>query len=109
MIDPLLSRYQWYFRHSDDDHDVLDIGDRSIACTNVRRALPMLDVEVVAELSAENLYDQSLKDAVKAFQTKYRHRVADGLVGPGTRALLVSELFHRYPVQIFARLKRPEM
>src|SRR5205085_786287 len=43
-----------------------------------------------------------------AFQTKYKHRVADGVVGPGTRERLVSELFHQFSPTIFARLQRPE-
>jgi hypothetical protein len=108
MSDPLVKRYQQYFRHPDDDHDVLELGDRAIACTNVRRALDMLGIEIRDQQTDENLYDDSLREAVVTFQKNYGHRVTDGLVGPGTRERLVSEMFHRFSPQIFARLRRPE-
>jgi len=45
---------------------------------------------------------------VSAFQAKYGHRVSDGLVGPGTRERLASELLHQFSPSIFARFRRPE-
>jgi hypothetical protein len=108
ISDPLVRRYQQYFRHPDDDHDVLEVGDRAVACANIRRALAMLGVEFPAAGSDELLYDTTLREAVRTFQSKYSHRVADGLVGPGTRERLVSELLHRFSHSIFVRLRRPE-
>lgn len=108
MSDPLVVRYQQYFRHPDDEHDALRMGDRAIACVNLRRALAWLDIEVGATPDDKLLYDQTLKDAVERFQDKYRHRVTDGVVGPGTRERLVAELLHRFSPSIFARLQRPE-
>ena len=45
MPDVLEKRYECYFRHPDDDHDVLDVGDQATACSNLQRALGMLDIE----------------------------------------------------------------
>jgi hypothetical protein len=109
MQDILLQRYQHYFRHPDSGHDVLRVGDRAIACANVRHVLPMLDVESVpAPPDADDLYDEHLRDAVSTFQTIYGHRLSDGCVGPGTRERIASELLRRYSPSIFARLHRPE-
>src|SRR3954468_4832343 len=108
MSDPLVNRYQQYFRHPDDDHDVLEVGDRAIACANLRRAFNMLRIDSHTATTDELLYDEKLREAVCTFQSKYHHRVVDGLVGPGTRELLVSELFHQFSPSIFARLRRPE-
>ena len=108
ISDPLVGRYQQYFRHPDDDHDVLEIGDRAVACANIRRALAMLGIDLPAAESDELLYDTALGNAVRAFQSKYGHRIADGLVGSGTRERVVSELLHRFSPSIFARLRRPE-
>jgi TIR domain-containing protein len=108
MSDPLVTRYQQYFRHPDDDHDVLEVGDRAVACANLRRAFNMLDVEFSTGTADELLYDETLSGAVRNFQSKFGHRVADGLTGPGTRQRLVSELFHRFSPSIFARFRRPE-
>lgn len=108
MTDPLVARYQQYFRHPDDDHDILEVGDRAIACTNIRRALEMLGFEFDHVPTDEQLYDEALRDGVKRFQFEYKHRVTDGRVGPGTRERLVSEMLHRFNPSIFARLKRPE-
>ena len=108
MTDPLVSRYQQYFRHPDDEHDVLEVGDKAIACANLRRALPMLKIELTASPTYEQVYDETLKEAVRTFQSTYGHRMSDGLVGPGTREHLVSEMLHRFSPSIFARLRRPE-
>jgi hypothetical protein len=39
-------------------------------------------------------FDEPLREGVRAFQAKYKHRVTDGLVGPGTR-----ERFRRGPLK----------
>ena len=109
MSDPLVKRYQQYFRHPDDDHDLLEVGDRAVACVNLRRALDTLGLEFRTVSADELLYDETLREAVCTFQSKFGHRVVDGLTGPGTRERLVSELFHRFSPSIFARLRRPEI
>jgi nucleotide-binding universal stress UspA family protein len=108
MSAALVRRYQQYFRHPDDDHEVLEIGDRAVACINLRRALGILGIEFRTTPSDEHLYDEILRGAVSDFQEKYGHRVNDGLVGPDTRERLVSELFHQFSPSIFARFRRPE-
>jgi len=108
MTDPLIARFQQYFRHPDDAHNVLEVGDRAVACTNIRRALEMLGFELGDTPANDQLYDDTLRVGVRGFQVKYNHRVADGQVGPGTRERLASELLHRFDPSIFARLKRPE-
>lgn len=110
MEDLLISRFEYYFRHPDWDHDLLRRGDRAVACRNARTALAWLDVyadEPISE-SDENLFDQSLVAAVKEFQIRYHHRVADGQIGPRTRGRLISEVLHRYDSSIFQRLLKPE-
>ena len=109
MTDPLVKRYEQYFRHPDDDHDVLEMGDRALACINLRRALPILGVNSPIKSGEDELYDDSIHDAVRRFQSSHGHRVADGLVGPGTHELIVSELLHQFSPSIFARLRRPEI
>ena len=108
MSDPLIQRYQQYFRHPDDDHEVLEVGDKAVACANLRRALKILNIDVDKEKADELQYDKALSNAVKSFQTQFGHRVSDGLTGPGTREHLVSELFHRFSPSIFLRFRRPE-
>lgn len=98
MSDPFLKRYQQYFRHPDDDHDVLEVGDKAAACKNLRRALGMLDIELHAAPTDEQLYDGTLREAVRTLQTKYHHRVADGLVGHTRASALYKSCstgFHR--------------
>jgi peptidoglycan hydrolase-like protein with peptidoglycan-binding domain len=109
MKDLLAMRYQQYFRHPDNDHDVLEVGDRAIACANLRRALPMLRVGGEMPSTDDLLFDEALRGAVREFQSSQGHRVADGRVGPGTRERLVSEMLHRFSPSIFARLRRPEI
>jgi TIR domain/Putative peptidoglycan binding domain len=108
MTDMLAKRFEPYFRHPDWGHDLLGPGDRAIACYNIRRALSWLHIDSGTSSLEEDIYDDELKDAVRTFQIQYNHRVADGLVGPGTRQRLVSELLHRFEPSIFNRLRRPE-
>jgi TIR domain len=110
MDDILIQRFEHYFRHPDWGHDVLRPGDRAIACRNIRAALSWLDPasdDLTSEANSD-IYDESLKIVVRKLQSTYQHRVADGLVGPGTRRLLVSEILHKGGPSIFQRLFRPE-
>ncbi len=106
----LIRRFEYYFRHPDWDHDALHPGDKAVACSNARAALSMLDVHTGEPMpkSDASLFDESLATAVQEFQVKYQHRVADGLIGPGTRSRLTSEILHRYGPSIFQRLSKPE-
>jgi hypothetical protein len=109
MSNPLVNRFQQYFRHPDDDHEVLELGDRAFACANVRRALDMLGITFPRETADELVYDETLREAVRSFQSQRKHPVTDGFIGPGTRERLVGELLHMFSLSIFARLRRPEV
>ena len=104
VVDETLTRrFGPYFRHPDPDHDVLVVGDRAIACKNVRQALTWVGTE--RHVSGEpNLYDERLLEAVRRFQQAMGHRSIDGRVGPGTRALLVQQLLQSGGVGRFAEL-----
>jgi hypothetical protein len=110
MTDILVKRFEHYFRHPDWTHEVLSPRDRAIACRNIRRALSWLDIGSSGSPPDidEDIYDDELKDAVREFQVQYHHRVADGLVGPGTRHHIISEVLHRHEPSIFQRLIRTE-
>lgn len=108
LTDLVMRRFEHYFRHPDWHHDVLGPGDRAIACRNARRALSWLGVYADEPAQDEDLFDESLRAAVREFQVKYGHRVADGQIGPGTRSRLTSEILHKFDPSIFQRLRRPE-
>jgi hypothetical protein len=108
MSDILIKRFERYFRHPDWNHDVLSKGDHATACVNLRTALNMLDVHVEVSVSDAELFDETLEAAVRRFQHDFRHRVADGQVGFGTRHLIVSNLLGRFDASIFLRFRRPE-
>ncbi len=112
MDDLVLRRFEHYFRHPDIHHGVLRPGDAVVACGNARRALSWLRIDTglpIAEFD-RNLFDESLLAAVREFQLRYHHRVADGLIGPGTRRLLTREILHAMGdnTSIFQRLQLPE-
>jgi hypothetical protein len=104
----LIGRFEPYFMHSDPNHHVLERGDDSPACANVKVALIELGI---ARSSGANpkLFDEELSDAVRSFQSKNGHRNGDGRVGPGTRALLVSEVLEAFPASWFDRLDRSDV
>jgi hypothetical protein len=108
MFDVLTERLGRYFRHEDPDHDVLERGDRAVACRNIRRAIQLLDIDVEDPGSDDQLFDAGLESGVKRAQAELRHGAVDGTVGPGTRRLLVWTLLLRHPPTIFARFKRPQ-
>lgn len=108
MTDPLVDRFDRYFRHPDFGHDVLRRGDRCIACANVRRAIHNLLDRSSGEAQDQELFDATLEEHVKTLQEHFRHRVRDGEVGPGTRRLIVSNLLDRFDASIFKRYARPE-
>src|SRR5579871_1742851 len=91
MDSVLFERIEPYFKHLDPDHDVLKIGDRSVACKNVRRVLTWAGL---ARHSGDDplLFDPPLFQAVKYLQEASAHRNIDGQVGPGTRVLLAKRL-----------------
>ena len=90
MENVLIGRIEPYFRHP--DHDVLKVGDRSVACKNVRQVLTWLGL---SRHSGDDplLFDPPLFQSVKNFQENSGHRNVDGRVGPGTRTLLATRLF----------------
>src|SRR5262245_51870374 len=108
MNPKLIKRFELYFKHSDPDHDVLAIGDKAIACKNVRKALIWLGVR---RNSASNplLFDEQLSQDVRTFQTRVGSRNVDGRIGPGTRAKLVMKLLDEVGAERFAELDRSEI
>jgi TIR domain len=109
LEDLVIRRFEHYFRHPDTDHDLLRPGDRAIACGNARSALSWLQIDDGwPPESDDRLFDEPLRAAVREFQVKYHHRVADGLIGPGTRSRLTSEILHVMGPSVFQRLHRPE-
>jgi hypothetical protein len=83
------------------------MGDRAVACKNAKAALAALGF-ARAFGSDPHLYDQSLFEAVKRFQKEIEHRNVDGVIGPGTRARLVSELLRQDGVLKFTKLDASE-
>jgi hypothetical protein len=109
LEDLVIQRFEYYFRHPDVDHNVLRPGDRAIACDNARIALGWLHIDSGWPPESDSrLYDEPLGAAVREFQVRYHHRVADGLVGPGTRRRLTAEILHVMSHSVFQRLHRPE-
>jgi hypothetical protein len=109
LEDILLIRFERYFAHPGYGNEVLRPGDHAVSCKNVRQALAMLNIAIPNEPADSALFDKDLEEAVKHFQQQFCHRVSDGLVGPGTRKLLVSHLLNRYSPDIFLRLDRSEV
>ena len=67
----------------------------------------MLGTEFSSGPADDNLYDEPLKEPVEL--SKPNSVIGLPMAcGPGTRALLVSELFRRFSPTIFARFRRPE-
>jgi hypothetical protein len=110
MTDILVHRFERYFKHPDPDHPVLAVGDRAPACRNIRAAIRLLGCKSPTSNNdprsepGAGLFDEGLSHAVREFQRKFRHRVDDGLVGPGTRRLLVTVLVEKFSPEIFLRL-----
>lgn len=106
MSDILIDRFERYFRHPDWNHEVLRLGDHSVACLNVRRAIYMLGIRVDQHPPDELIFDTALEAAVVRFQDEFHHRVSDGAVGTGTRQLIISNLLAQFNANIFLRLDR---
>jgi hypothetical protein len=88
---------------------VLELGDRAIACQNIRRAIGMLEIDVDAPTSDLLLFDSTLVTGVRQFQHQFHHPIEDGTVGPRTRRLLIwMLLLHHGPIVFGTRLKRPD-
>jgi hypothetical protein len=112
MSEILVHRFERYFKHPDDGHAVLQLGDRAGACRNVRAALGLLGHPPsllrsyggqAVPAGGDDLFDEALSRAVHDFQQQAGHHWADGEVGPGTRGLLVRALAER-SLQAFLRL-----
>jgi TIR domain-containing protein/putative peptidoglycan binding protein len=108
MNDLVVDRFEKYFRHPDWGHDVLRLGDRCNACANVRRATAHLLDRYDDGGSKAKIFDEELQQQVKDFQERFRHRVADGEVGPGTRRLITKHLLAGSDPSLFNRYFKPE-
>lgn len=104
--DLLLSRLERFYCHSGPGDVVLSPGYEGIACLNIRRTLSMLGYDLPVEGEE---FDETLHAAVRCFQIDIKHRVSDGMVGPGTRRKLVLALLARNDnnPEVFLRLKDP--
>jgi hypothetical protein len=103
----LIERFAPYFKHPNPDKHVLQKGDKAVACKNAKAALSKLGL---LRVSGDDplLYDQELFEAVKQFQKEKGHRNTDGIIGPGTRSLLVSELLRVSGASQFDQLDSSE-
>jgi hypothetical protein len=99
----LIERFEPYVKHSDQDHHALREGDRAVACKNVKAALAWLGV-ARAFGDDPDLFDDELSKAVQRFQKDTGHKNIDGVVGPGTRAKLVSQVLQKCGVSQFDKL-----
>ena len=99
----LVKRFESYFTHQDLNHPVVGLGDRAVACRNLRLALTSLGFSRES-CDDEFLFDQPLSDAVLRFQCDSKCRSNDGRVGPGTRSQLVLALIEQFGVAHFAKL-----
>jgi len=99
----IIDRFEHYFRHRDPEHDVLAPGDTDPACRNVRAAIALLGIKG-NRTNGNEVFDDDLSEVVRQFQLKYRHRAQDGIVGPGTRRLLLEQFLDVYPPEVFRRL-----
>lgn len=103
----VIARFERYFRHPDPHHDVLQPGDRAIACRNAMIALTWLGIARFVTDDVD-LYDKQLRSAVRRFQQQEGHPRKDGKIGPNTRALLVMRLLERYGATKLYDLTAPE-
>jgi hypothetical protein len=106
-VDLLVARFEKYFRHHIRSREVLERGDKTLGCLNVRRALECLGIDIASGPPDESVYDADLENAVRQFQQRFEHWVEDGRVGPNTRQRLVRKLLEEFDPSIFHRLKAP--
>ena len=98
-----LARYSDFFRDPDVGDNLLGVGDRGIACDNLRLALGRLGYPA----QKADGYDANLEKCVTAFQKEYKHNVVDGYVGPGTRQRLARVLLEKFGDAPFQDMKPP--
>lgn len=109
--DYLVDRLERYFHHSDADQELLTVGDRAVACRNLRDAFSWLKISGApsGHVDDPEFFDHNLEKQVKAFQRQSNHPMDDGKVGPGTRSRLVRILLAQFDVNVFlVRLKKNE-
>jgi TIR domain len=111
-FDIVVARFERYFRDPAVGDGVLRPGTSGIAVRNIWHALALLGVVHQRRSSIlfdeRSDYDDELRGHVRTLQSEYGHRVADGLVGPGTRKMLARQLLARFDSDIFLRLVDPE-
>jgi len=98
-----VERLQRYFRDPVVGDGLLHPPARGLACRNIRQALRLLGYK----LGPGDRYDVELKAAVLKFQEDNSHSSLDGYVGPGTRELLVQQLYRKRGERPFRRMKEP--
>ena len=81
------------------------LGDKAkgSACQNIRIALRYLGFD----LPESDVYDEVAKRNVLEIQRREKHKHQDGLVGPGTRALLVTMLTRKGEQRAFELMTYP--
>ena len=97
-------RFERFFRDPVVGEGVLSVGDKGLACTNIRIALRGLGYR----LELGDKYDDKLSETILSLQKKENHINKDGLFGPGTRRLLTQVLFLRLRDRGFEGMSMPE-
>lgn len=112
VSDILISRFERYFRDPSVGDGILRPGASGAAIANVWRAVQLLGIGGgrmgAIPFDERSSYDEELRAHVRTLQKKCGHRATDGLVGPGTRRMLASQLLARFDADIFFRLVHPE-
>jgi hypothetical protein len=96
-----------FFRDARGESYVLEPGVTGVACRNLRTALRLVLRYDKDPRHFSDTYDGHLAELVARFQKEYEHTSRDGLVGPGTRRLLV-EVLSKEAAGGFYRLTDPE-
>lgn len=93
-----------FFRNAGEpEGTVLSRGSSGPAITNLGIALRHLGYKS----STSSRYDQEVESVVRQFQADWKHSNVDGLVGPGTRALLARALDAKAGDRFFSLMEYP--
>lgn len=98
-----IEQYEVYFIDPAIGDSLLKPGMTGPAIANVRHALRVLGYDV----EFGDQYDKSLAEQVLQFQKDNGHSSLDGLIGPGTRRLLVTKLIESDRAAVFQRMRTP--